>query len=179
MNNEDYSAMKLKIRLESELLHVRGKLKACEQQDDGSYKLVATCPARDSKNSINAKLAENLSISSNSLRLACDGCLGRFFIPYVEIVDYKRTLSRLFKKFIFNSSLFIMFLLSLKFEPRFHYERKVRFLLAPIYLLVNIFKLNTLLMKAEIFYRKVQAKRIGQKQEAPLKPGFYQPSPGM
>jgi anaerobic magnesium-protoporphyrin IX monomethyl ester cyclase len=176
MSYEDYSAMKLKIRLEGERLHLRGKLKACDQKEEGNFEIVAGCPTCNKDNSLSVELDKSLNVASNSVRVACTSCLNRFFIPYVEIVDFKKTFQRLFKKLTFNSALFMMFLLSLKFEPKFHYDKKVRYLLAPIYFVVSRLKLNTMMIKLEVFIRNLKS---GQKQQQALKPGYYQPSAGI
>jgi len=180
MSYEDYSAMKLKIRLESERLHLRGALKSCEQKEDNIYELVAGCPTCNKVNSVTVEIDRNLNVASNSARVACKSCLNRFFIAYLEIVEYKKILPRLWRKTAFNLSLFIMFILSLKFEPRFYSERKVRYFLAPIYFTVNALKLNTLMVKSEVYVRKfLSQRRTARNKKATLKPGFYQPSAGM
>ena len=158
MSDDDFSTLRLKLDLEREQLRVFGKL--MEFRGDGQHYFFSTaCPHCDE---INENRASKIKRAKNQLNypLSCNHCFQRYFVNPLELPEYRNPIKRFARKWVAKLRNFTIFLLTLKFEPAFYYNKKKFFAFSPVYYAVQYLKINSALRRLLLFYRKIMRIRV-------------------
>ena len=147
MSHEERCALEVKIRLETEQLHSRAKIITCDHINGNDYNMSVVCPSCDVEDSYYFSISAGMFTVSSSTVNVCRHCYSRFALNYYEFAGFHNPIKKAIIMYTDKVYKSILFLLTLKFEPNFYRKKGVRFFCFPFYLLVNTFKVNSILIK--------------------------------
>ena len=142
MSDDEYRSLRLKTTLEEEKNRVYGKVTQCEDLGE-LYELSLNCPHCASK--ITALKIGKAYLLSNQPRCACKDCCQWIYFNRLELPVPHNSVKRFLQKTLKKIYFFMIYLLTLKFEPSAHDNNKAKPLYFPIIFFVEQLKLNSLL----------------------------------